>query len=251
MGATDSAGVPWAGRRFDPNPRADDDGSAPDDLLDAILKFRSGAAGQADVVDALRTARLLVPLVAELGEAGAGEHGHLVDKSQELSIVRVAGPDGRAVQPAFLSVAAMTAWNPAARPVPAAAPRVALAAAGEGTDLIVLDPTSATEFVVRRPAVWALAQGEAWLPSPADPAVHKAVSAPAAHEPAVRAVHLEPGDPDARLAGPELVVRLDLAPGLGRVEIDALLQRLQEAWSADDTIARTVDSMAIRLESTA
>lgn len=249
MGATDSAGVPWAGRRFEANASADDDGSAPAGLLDAILRFRAGEAGQAEVVDALRSARLLVPLVAELGDAGHGEHGHLVDKSQELSIVRVAGPDGRVVQPAFLSVAAMTAWNPAARPVPAAAPRVALAAAGEGTDLIVLDPTSPTEFVVRRPAVWALAQDEPWHPSPFDPAVGDAVEAGIRSESAVRGVRLEPGDPDARLAGPELVVRLMLAPGLGREEVDALLARVQERWAADGTIARAVDSMAVRLES--
>src|SRR5690554_3027982 len=82
MGATDSAGVPWAGRRFEANASADDDGSAPAGLLDAIVRFRAGEAGQAEVVDALRSARLLVPLVAELGDAGHGEHGHLVDKSQ-------------------------------------------------------------------------------------------------------------------------------------------------------------------------
>lgn len=249
MGATDSAGVPWAGRQFEANASADDDGSAPAGLLDAILRFRAGDAGQTEVVDALRTARLLVPLVAELGEAGAGEHGHLVDKSQELSIVRVAGPDGRVVQPAFLSVAAMAAWNPAARPVPAAAPRVALAAAGEGTDLIVLDPTSPTEFVVRRPAVWALAQDAPWVPSPVDSTVGEAVEAGARAESAVRAVVLEAGDPDARLAGPELVVRLALAPGLARDDVDALLARVQERWAADETIARAVDSMAVRLES--
>ena len=44
--------------------------------------------------------------------------------------------------------------------------RAALAASSEDTDLIVLDPTSDTEFVIRRPAVWAVARdfGGAWHP---------------------------------------------------------------------------------------
>ena len=41
--------------------------------------------------------------------------------------------------PAFTSVDTMRAWDPAARPIPASGERVALAAAGEGTDLVVLD----------------------------------------------------------------------------------------------------------------
>ena len=146
--AADSAGQPWAGRHFEPNTSADDDGSADVGLLTAIRSFRSGSAGEADVVRSLRGARLLVPLVAHLGEAGENEHGQLVDKTQELAIVTVRGPDGRTVLPAFTSVEAMRAWNPLARPVPAQAVRVAVAAASEQTDLVVLDPRSDTEFAV-------------------------------------------------------------------------------------------------------
>src|SRR5690606_14137168 len=97
------------------------------------------------VVDAFRNARLLIPLVAEAGDEGVNDRGVRVDKTQELSIVTVGGPDGRAVLPVFSSVATMAAWNDAARPVPADGRRVALAAASEGTDLVVIDPTSRTE----------------------------------------------------------------------------------------------------------
>ena len=48
--------------------------------------------------------------------------------------------------PAFSSAAAMAAWDPAARPVPAPARQVALGAAGDGTELVVIDPLSDTEF---------------------------------------------------------------------------------------------------------
>ncbi len=130
-----------------------------------IRAFRAGIVGESAVVDALRDSRLLIPLVAVAGELGTNEHGHAIDKSQELSIVTVMGPDGRSVLPAFSSVSAMSLWNPAARPVPATAARVALAAASENTDLVVLDPTSETEFALRRPALWALAQSQSWTPS--------------------------------------------------------------------------------------
>ena len=245
----DSAGQPWAGRHFEPNTAADDDGSAPPRLVEALRRFRARELGEAEVVDALRTSRLLIPLVAHLGEDGLDEHGH--DKTQELAIVTVVGPDGRTVLPAFTSVAAMSAWNPGARPVPAQAVRVALAAASEQTDLVVVDATSVTEFVIRRPALWAIAQEQPWLPSYLDEVVLDAFAASLTGESSARSVALLPGDPDSRLAGPELVVELTLAPGLHRLALDALLARLQERWSADEVIAQRVDSMTVRLASAA
>ncbi len=122
----------------------------------------------------------------------------------------VAGPDGRAVLPAFTSVDTMRAWNPAARPIPTAAERVALAAAGEGTELVVIDATSLTEFTLRRPALWAVARREPWMPSYLDEEVLAAFLGRAAGESVVRAVQLAPGDPSSRLAGPELLVHLTL-----------------------------------------
>lgn len=242
---SDSAGVPWEGRRFEPNSSADDDGSAPEKLVEAIRRFRASDLAEADVIDALRESRLLIPLVAELGADGLSEHGH--DKSQELSIVSVEAPDGRTVLPAFTSVATMARWNPAARPVPATAGRVALAAASESTDLVVLDPLSITEFIVRRPALWALAQSRAWLPSYLDPDVLRAFMDAAAPEPSVTAVQLAPGDPDARLAGPELIVQLALEPGLDSATLDAVLSRLQERWASSALITERVDSMRVVL----
>jgi len=243
---SDSAGVPWEGRSFDHGPASDDDGSVPAALAHALSKFASGEVGEADVVDAVRDSRLLIPLVAELGEAGVGDHGHTVDKSAELSIVTVAGPDGRNVMPVFSSVETMQLWKPLARPVPADAVRVALAAASEGTELVVLDPTSATEFVIRRPALWAIAQSQPWIPSYLDAVVLEEFRNSVRGEPAVASVALEPGDPGARLAGPELVVRLALIPGLARDQLDDLLARLQERW-ASEAIAARVDSLAVRL----
>ncbi|HWR86069.1 MAG TPA: SseB family protein [Rhodoglobus sp.] len=239
---SDSAGVPWEGRSFHANPGAGDDGSADPRLTEAIARFRARELGIAGVIPAVRAARLLVPLIAVRGDEGVGAHGQLVDKTQELSIVTVAGPDGRAVLPAFSSVTAMQRWDARARPIPIEAPRVALAAAAEGTPLIVLDPGSEQMLGIRRPALRALATGEAWTPAFEDEAVLQAFLATAADLP-VRAIQLAPGDPDARLAAPEVLVQLaiegDPAP---------TVRTLGERWASDPLIAERVDSIAVRVE---
>jgi hypothetical protein len=242
--------VPWAGRSFEQNASSDDDGSAPERLIEALRRFRSSELGEAEVVAALRDSRLLIPLVAVAGDVGQNTHGVLIDKSQELSIVTVAGPDGRTVMPVFTSVTAMATWNAKARPVPADAVRVALAAASESTDLVVLDPTSPTEFVLRRPALWAIAQGQTWGPSYLDESVLSAFIASAEPEEAIVAVQLAPGDPDARLAGPELLVHLTIMSGLDRTTLNELLARVQQRWAASEIIAERVDSMRVQLAGT-
>ncbi|MFC4243130.1 SseB family protein [Gryllotalpicola reticulitermitis] len=246
-GAADSAGQPWAGRSFTPNAAASDDGAADPALQAALNGFVAGSVLPEDVVEAFRAARVLVPLLAHAGEIGTAPDGHLVDKTQELSIVTVAGPDGRTVLPAFTSVETLSVWNPRARPVPAAGPRVALAAVSEETQLIVIDPASPGEFVLRRPAVYALASGEPWMPSYRDPVVRAAFEASVAAEPAVARIALDNGDPQQRLAAEELVVSLALRPGLSQQELQPLVQRLTARWAASPEIAGGVDSMTLRL----
>ena len=244
---SDSAGVPWEGRQFERTPASADDGSAPVALIQALRLFRDGEVGEVGVVDAIRDSRLLIPLVAHLGESGIDAHRRTGDKSAELSIVTVSGPDGRNVMPVFSSVDAMRRWKPLARPVPANAVRVAIAAASEGTELVVLDPTSPTEFAIRRPALWAIAQSQRWIPSYLDPEILDEFRNSAAFEPTVESVSLEPGDSDARLAGAELVVHLTLTPGLAGAELRAMLERLQVRWTANEIIATRVDSLSVQL----
>lgn len=252
-GHTDTAGTPWAGRTFAAHDTTyqDDDGSAPAALAAAQAAFVAGTASIAEVLDALRDARLLIPLIAHAGDVGVNDHGLAVDKTQELSIITVAGPDGRNVMPVFSSVTAMQAWNPKARPVPADGVRVALAAAEESTELVVLDATTAQEIVFRRPALWALAQSLPWTPSHADAEVRSAFLSSISSEASVLAVEIGDGDPAARLRGAEVLVTLTLVPGLSREVLDDVLGRLAAVWAADEVIVARVDSMSVKIRSAA
>jgi len=255
-GDADSAGYSWAGRTFDHHDTvfADDDGTVPEAWRTALASVRAAgshaelAEAQAEALVALAQVRLLVPLVAEAGDTGVTETGRIVEKSQELSIVTVGSPDGRRALPVFTSVAAMRDWNPEARPIPVPGPQAALAAAQEGTDIIIIDPgTPAQEFAVRRTALEAMALGQALRPSWADPAVAEAFAASIGPEAQILAVELAPGDPEVRLRGAETNVILTLKAGLQQAQLQVLIQRLQARWSESAVIAERVDSLRVVL----
>lgn len=256
-GEADSAGFPWAGRSFDHHGTAfaGDDGGTPEGFAGAVARLRSIAAGDdreglavahTEALLALSGCRVLVPLLAEAGELGVTPEGRMVEKTQELSIVTVAAPDGRRVMPVFSSVEAMRAWNPGARPIPVPAPQAAVAAAHEHTDLIIVDPGSpAGEFGVRRTELEALALGARIAPPWADAEVLEAFRESVAGEALVTGLSLAPGDPESRLLAPETDVVLGVAAGLGREELAGLVARLQLRWAANGTIAERVDSLRI------
>ncbi|MFT4263181.1 MAG: SseB family protein, partial [Nocardioides sp.] len=112
----------------------DDDGAA-DEALVAALASRDGYA----VMAALTGARLLVPVVAVLGELAIDEHGRAHDKTADMATVLVTGADGRTALLAFTSLATLHAWRPDARPVPVSARDAARAALQDGADAIVID----------------------------------------------------------------------------------------------------------------
>jgi hypothetical protein len=244
---SDSAGVPWEGRELEENRFASDDGSAPKEFLNAIAGFRTGVKSQADVVDAIRSARLLVPLLAKLGESEIGANGLKVDKSAELSIVTVKAPDHQEALVVFSSVSAMQHWNPSARPVPTDAIRVCLAAASQLSTRVVIDPGSETQFVIRRPAIARIAQSLDWQPAELNPIVQKVVSQSVASEQAVSEFELRSADPEARLAGAELEVAIRLFLGSSPQEVRELLERVSKRWSESEDFAQAVDSVSIKL----
>ena len=112
-----------------------------------------------------------------------------------MALVTLKAADGRTAMPAFTSAAALASLAPGG---PAGGrlrrPGRALRRRRKGAELLVLDPGSEVTFVVRRPAVWALAQQHAWVPSYADEELAgRPWAEAAAGFPAVRNIELLPG----------------------------------------------------------
>lgn len=240
----DSAGVPWDGRAFNENPFADDDGSARPELVNAILEFHeTGDASK--VFSEFSKSRLLIPLLADLGESEEGAHGQTIDKSADLSIVNVETPDGQIGLPVFSSVETMQRWNSTARPVPSDAIRVALAAASEGNTRIILDPGSETEFAFRRAAIAAMAQQQSWTPPHLSSVIIEEFEKGVAAEAVIDQVLISSLDPQSRLAGPEVKVELKVLAGLSKQQLEEVLHRVTQAWAESEVISSSVDSMAL------
>lgn len=263
-GAADSAGQPWAGRSLSGDDARihnfeDDDGAADAGYLRALAALATGDGDEAAVVAALATARVFVPILATLAEEGEGAHGLHADKQADMALVTLKAPDGRTAMPVFTSAAALAAWHPEARPVAVYAARAALSAVAEGAELLVLDPGSQVTFVVRRPAVWALAQQRDWTPSYADPELARSLGEAAVGFPAVRRVEIHPGGGVASRAadgtplpgggsGPELRVLLYLEDGLDAAGVQSIVSGLNSAWARNEVFAERVDSIEVKLQ---
>lgn len=262
-GAADSAGQPWAGRSLAGDDARihnfeDDDGTADAGYVTAVAALQAGRGDEAAVVAALATARVFIPIVAQLAEEAEGRDGLQADKQADMALVTLKAADGRTAMPAFTSAEALAAWHPEARPVAVYAARAALSAVSEGAELLVLDPGAAITFVVRRPAMWALAQQHDWIPSYTDGVLAGEMRQAAAGFPAVRGLELLPGRGVAARtadgsvlagggAGPELQVVLYLADGLDAAGVQQLVAGLQAEWSRNVLFGERVDSMEIKL----
>lgn len=239
----DSAGVPWEGRAFSQNQWSNDDGSCPP----ALAKALEGEVLLEEVVAALRSQRLLVPLIAQLGEGELGPNGLVVDKSADLSIVAVRTPDGGSAIPAFSSVSAMSRWRSDARPVPVPVEKLALAAIAEGHNRIVLDPAS-NSVVLRRPALAHLAQNLPWTSPSNNPELTALVAEAVEAFGEISACKLMDGDPHGDLSGAELVLVLKLTPGLNQDQVKELLGKFSTRLQGPRFL-ELVDSVAMRLVS--
>ena len=139
---------------------AGDDGSADADLAAALSAYASAVdADPRGVLVHLQHARLLVPVVAMLGDVEYDERGLAHDKTSDMATVLTRGRDGRLALLAFTSADSLTAWNADARPVPAPAARVAAAGRQDNAEAIVLDIAGPTMFVVEGADLQALADG--------------------------------------------------------------------------------------------
>ncbi len=240
--AADSHGVPWAGRNLTAQPFAGDDGSTNPELKAALAQWSSASGSLAAVVTAWAPTRVLVPIVAVLGEgddvraAAASGQG---DKSADMALVTITGPDGRKLLPAFTSTTALTTWNPTARPVPVEAARAAQAAVVEECDAVLIDAAGPVTCRLPRPAVWAVAQGRDWLPPAEDLDLLAGIAALVRAVPGVRAHRCLP-DGDAGL-----VVVLGLPPGLDAAAVNEITARAAQLLAADPVVTERTDALRL------
>ncbi len=137
----------------------DDDGSASPDVAAALTAYQQPGGSRLATLAVLQHARLLVPVVAVLGEVEVDDAGLAHDKSSDMATVLMTSPDGRRGLLAFTSLETMSRWDPAARPVPVAAPLAAQAARQDRADALVVDVAGPVPFAVEGESLTSLAEG--------------------------------------------------------------------------------------------
>lgn len=253
----DSAGIAWEGRDLsgEGNPLHSfdgDDGRAAPALEEVRERLIGGEAEEAEFVAALSGLRLFVPVLA----TAADDDGS--DKQSEISLISIEASDGRRTMPLFSSVERLTAWHAEARPVAAEAERAALAALAEGAELAVLDPGAELPFVLRGPALEALAQGRRWTPSYQDAEIAEALEELLELCPAADRLRMSPGDGVASAtasgqpvagggSGPELCIGVVPRAGADAVDARLALASVQALLEDLEILRERADSVKVTL----
>ncbi|WP_405710919.1 MULTISPECIES: SseB family protein [unclassified Streptomyces] len=232
---------------------SDDDGTADPALAAALAAWSENRKALGPVLEALKGARLLVPVVAVLGEveeddeasraaSGKGSGGSRAsglrrEKTSDMAVPTLQAGDRRAL-PAFTSTDSLARWDPQARPVAVPLHQALQAAAHEKADTVVLDLAGPVAFELTGPALLALAEGRTSADPLDDPAVTSAVRDAVAAEPSVLRAHLGPGRADGTLA-------LVLEPGADPAEA---ARRVAQVLAADEVLrARLVRGLDLAL----
>ena len=245
VGPADTGGTPWSGRTLSGTGFEHDDGAADPAVLRALEQRAAGPSVEqdAELMRRVRAARWIVPIVAAPAEHSEVT-GPTAQTSTDMALVTLAAPDGRRALPIFTSAAALSAWNPTARPVPVTASRAAQAAVAEGCEVLVVDVAGPTPTELRPSMVWALSQDRDWLPSHLDPFVARSISRALEREDAVVGHAVGDGDPTA---GGVLRVALRLVPGLAQREVQSLATRIAERLATDGEFRARVDELTFAL----
>jgi hypothetical protein len=151
-----------AGRSIPEPGFAGDLGEADPDLRRALASYAGDPADPARhlaVLAALGRARLLVPVVAILGEVEYDEHGRAREKSSDMATVLLTGHDGRQALLGFTGLDTLTSWRADARPVPVSARDAASSALQEEAAALLLDVAGPTPYAVEGEALHGLARG--------------------------------------------------------------------------------------------
>jgi hypothetical protein len=153
------SGRPGGTRRIPDPGFAGDDGAGDPTLRSALAAYAVDPARQVDVLFALPAARLLVPVVAVLGETEVDEHGLAHDKTSDMATALLTGRDGRQALLAFTGLDTLAVWRTDARPVPVTTTLAAQSAIQEGAAALVIDVAGPTPYTVEGQVLEALARG--------------------------------------------------------------------------------------------
>lgn len=261
--ATDTAGQPWAGRNLGEGTShthqyPTDTGLTEESVQRAFDSFSAGDLAEEVLVDALRSTRVFAPVLAEVTHAEITDEGLVSDKESDMALISIQAPDGRRALPVFTSVDALTSWHASARPVAADMRKTCLAAVEDDNQLIVINPGSELTFVLRRPAVWAIAKAEEWVPSYKDAAVAAELARLVEDLPEIVDLRAEAGQGIASVTasgqqlsgggpGPELKITLLLIAGLTQEQLNRTVAHFQQRLAASSVISEKVDSVQLAL----
>ncbi|MFB6894524.1 SseB family protein [Kitasatospora sp. NPDC056327] len=235
MDRKDFSNPAFVGRNIPDPGFSGDDGTADPELTAALGAWARDAAAEPRVLAALTPTRLMVPIVAILGEVEVDAHGHRHEKTSDMAVPLVEAADGRRALPAFTSLESLARWRADARPAPVAAPQAAMVAFSERADTLLVDPAGPVPFRLSGARLRALAENRPYLPPAADPEVREAVRALLAAEPRVTAGLLAPAEESDGM----LAVVLD--PALDPAGIQEAAQRVGRAVAADPVLRVRLD----------
>jgi len=138
----------------------DDDGTASPAVSAALAAYDADPeTGHRPALAALQDSRLLVPVVATLGEVEYDDRGRAHDKTSDMATVLITGRDGRTALLSFTSTAALQAWDAGARPVGVGAGQAARAAVQDGADALLVDVAGPVPYAVEGQDLRDLADG--------------------------------------------------------------------------------------------
>jgi SseB protein N-terminal domain len=219
-----------------------DEGTEDPGLADALSRYLRDPAAEHEVLAALADTRLLVPVVAVLGESEEGPDGLRRDKTSDMAVPTIRARDGRIALPAFTSVAALARWRADARPVPVHIRQAIGSAYQEKADTLLIDIAGPVTYALTGAHMLALAEGREPFDVSRDPAVARAVhDALSAHEGVLRA-HLVAQPPEGTA---DATLGLVLAAGAAVQETAA---RVAAALAADEVLrARLVRGLELAL----
>lgn len=143
-----------------------DDGQATPAVTAALASYAADPDGlHHQTLATLQDARLLVPVLAVLGEVEYDDSGLGHDKTSDMAAVLMRGRDGRLALLAFTGIEPLQRWDSEARPVPVTARQAAEAAVADQAEALVLDVAGPVLLVVQGQDLRSLAEGYRLVPT--------------------------------------------------------------------------------------